>query len=549
MELDLLVQALTAIENMSPDDPKSYYAIAGIHGMPYEPYNGSTVPDFQWAPELAAPQWGGYCHHGDVLFPTWHRAYMLQIEGVIREQATAIAGRYSQGSVRNAYIKAANRLRFPYWDWAAEVTGTRGIPDVFTNNTLMVNTPPYNLPTRAANPMRAFSFTKTTGTPFGVGDQYNPQNGALYAVPPGSVYMAPGYSTIRQPTRGYATNDTLLTEAVKISALTTFIPGVYELFQVPDFRVFSNHYATAPIQGYQNATQFLYYASIEGLHDSIHRAVGGLGGHMRFNTMAAFDPIFFFHHSNVDRLFALWQHIYPDQWIQPSIAIQGTYTIPAGTSVDDSTPLTPFYSPNGEYFVSFELRDVIQLGYTYPELMETDNGRNTTAFKRKILNYYRPNKSDAFSTRWYLGLKNVTATQLPGAVSIHVFINPDERPTVDTPLQGNPNYCGSADFSSGKTSAIQTFDGEVSLTKCFEILHLTLYPVIGNPSTANITDALSSMAGYPVLYSNLFYVISGYDGSDFSEYVAMPDNTIFYVYEQGDERIRGSVPKTPNIIG
>ena len=73
--------------------------------------------------------------------------------------------------------------------------------------------------------------------------------------------------------------------------------------------------------------------------------------------------------------------------------------------------------------------------------------------------------------------------------------------------------------------------------------------MIGNPSTANITEALETLAGYPVLYSNLYYVIEGFDGSDFSEYVTMPDNTIFYVYEQDGDTYRSSVPKTPNIIG
>lgn len=550
MEFDLLVQSLIAIENMSPEDPRSFFAIAGIHGLPYEAYNSSTAPDFNWTPELAQPQWGGYCHHGDVLFPTWHRAYMLQIENSIREQAASIARKYKDDNLKKDYLEAANRLRFPFWDWAAEVTATEGIPDVFTNKTLTVNMPPYNLPAPVANPMRAFSFTKSVGTPFGAGDQYNPQNGALYTVPPGYIYMAPGFSTVRQPVSGYATNDTMLNESVKISAATTFIPGLYDMFQVPDFRVFSNHYATAPIKGYQNATQFLYYASLEGLHDSIHRAVGGLGGHMRFNTMAGFDPIFFFHHSNVDRIFALWQHMYPEQWIEASTAIQGTFTVPAGSTIDENTALTPFYSPSGSYYVSTDLRDVTQLGYTYPELIDADtNGIDSTEFRKKMLEYYRPNKEDTFTTRWYLGFKDVTAKQLPGAFSIHVFINPDDIPTTDTPLQNNENYCGSADFSSGKTTEVQKFDGQVSLTNCFANLYLTKYPVIGNPSTTNITDALATLAGYPLLYSDLYYVIEGFDGSDFSEYVTMPENTIFYVYEQGGEMYRGSVPDRPNVIG
>jgi hypothetical protein len=29
----------------------------------------------------------------------------------------------------------------------------------------------------------------------------------------------------------------------------------------------------------------------------------------------AFDPIFFLHHCNVDRLFALWEYVYPEYWV------------------------------------------------------------------------------------------------------------------------------------------------------------------------------------------------------------------------------------------
>ncbi len=39
----------------------------------------------------------------------------------------------------------------------------------------------------------------------------------------------------------------------------------------------------------------------------VHNTVGGNGGHMTYPEVAAFDPIFFLHHANVDRLLALWQ--------------------------------------------------------------------------------------------------------------------------------------------------------------------------------------------------------------------------------------------------
>ena len=33
------------------------------------------------------------------------------------------------------------------------------------------------------------------------------------------------------------------------------------------------------------------------------------------DSYIAYDPIFFLHHCNVDRLYALWEYVYPDYWM------------------------------------------------------------------------------------------------------------------------------------------------------------------------------------------------------------------------------------------
>jgi len=38
------------------------------------------------------------------------------------------------------------------------------------------------------------------------------------------------------------------------------------------------------------------YGSIEGLHGNFHTIIGGTNGHMSHPSIAAFDPIFWFHH-------------------------------------------------------------------------------------------------------------------------------------------------------------------------------------------------------------------------------------------------------------
>ena len=76
--------------------------------------------------------------------------------------------------------------------------------------------------------------------------------------------------------------------------------------------------------------------SLEAIHDGIHVAVGG-NGHMSDPAVAGFDPIFFLHHCNVDRLLALWSALNPGVWVTESREDDGTFTIPIGAVIDKDT--------------------------------------------------------------------------------------------------------------------------------------------------------------------------------------------------------------------
>ena len=56
---------------------QSFFSVAGIHGLPNIPWDGA-VGDTPF--DSSSGQWGGYCTHGSVLFPTWHRPYVLLYE-------------------------------------------------------------------------------------------------------------------------------------------------------------------------------------------------------------------------------------------------------------------------------------------------------------------------------------------------------------------------------------------------------------------------------------------------------------------------------------
>lgn len=70
------------MQEMDPEDPTSYYALAGIHGYPYQtwPASHSHSDDAGVDTTKNKTQWLGYCTHGTVLFPTWHRPYILALE-------------------------------------------------------------------------------------------------------------------------------------------------------------------------------------------------------------------------------------------------------------------------------------------------------------------------------------------------------------------------------------------------------------------------------------------------------------------------------------
>lgn len=89
---------------------------------------------------------------------------------------------------------------------------------------------------------------------------------------------------------------------------------------------------------------------------------------MAWIDYAAMDPIFFLHHTNIDRLFAIWQAIHPaTTWNSQYQNQYGTYGIPAGTEENANTALTPFRWSATDYFTSNEVWSTLSLGYAYPE--------------------------------------------------------------------------------------------------------------------------------------------------------------------------------------
>ena len=66
---DLYILSLSQFTQVEQSNPLSYFQIAGIHGHPYYAWDG--VLGYRQA---------GYCTHGSILFPSWHRPYMALFE-------------------------------------------------------------------------------------------------------------------------------------------------------------------------------------------------------------------------------------------------------------------------------------------------------------------------------------------------------------------------------------------------------------------------------------------------------------------------------------
>lgn len=126
-----------------------------------------------------------------------------------------------------------------------------------------------------------------------------------------------------------------------------------------DFNSFSN-------KAWATSRNLSSWDSIESVHDIVH-IYGGLKGHMTYVPLSSFDPLFFLHHMTTDRLFAMWQILNPDAWIQPMPAGESSYTSTLGTVETSETELKPFYINNSTFWTSDMARTTEIFGYTYAD--------------------------------------------------------------------------------------------------------------------------------------------------------------------------------------
>ncbi|GAM33797.1 hypothetical protein TCE0_013r00958 [Talaromyces pinophilus] len=346
---DLYIQALAQFQADDQSDLVSYYEVAGIHGYPYRSWDGVNGEFIT-----------GYCSHGSPIFPTWHRPYLALFEQRIWQYAQSIAASYPDDQ-RQAYVDAATTLRVPYWDWAVNPN----MPESLEYQAIVINTPTGEQ--TMDNPLYSYKFHPL---PLG-SDIPNDDPLAKYQETVRSPDPNTGQSRMDNVNSGMSSNSAWLTSST------------YQLLSSEtNYTVFSNSVLQDRGDNYNN---------LESIHDGVHALVGD-GGHMTYFSMAAFDPIFWIHHCSIDRIFALWEVLNPNSYVEPMADTYGTFVIEAGTVENITTPLYPFHrsdDPN-DFWTSGSSRSTRDFGYTYPEIQDwgVDQGTLQNNVRTAINNLY-----------------------------------------------------------------------------------------------------------------------------------------------------------------
>ncbi|KAJ6786222.1 hypothetical protein PWT90_05756 [Aphanocladium album] len=357
---DLYVLALSMFQSVSQDQSLSWYQVAGIHGVPFQPWNGVQ-------PAPGASQ-SGYCTHSSVLFPTWHRPYLALYEQQMFKLANAIASLFTNATERGLYQQAASRFRIPYWDWSLPApAGETHLPDCFWSPVIVQYGP--NGAQHIRNPLYSYLFHPLDEEAF----IWNPlkQWNETKRAPNMTV------SETAPPSENFQISAALLSKLPELQQRLYIVFSNYH-----EYNAFSNK-AWAASQRTSNLD------SLESIHDVIH-LYGGLKGHMTYVPLSSFDPLFFLHHTMVDRLVSIWQVLNPDAWIQPMANGETSYTAPKGTIQDSTSPLVPFYATADTFWTSDMSRTTEVFGYTYTDthLHVGDRTALQQSLVRKINGWY-----------------------------------------------------------------------------------------------------------------------------------------------------------------
>ncbi|KAG8717248.1 hypothetical protein FRC09_014559 [Ceratobasidium sp. 395] len=445
------------------------------------------------------------------MFPNWHRAYLLLLEQAICEVGHSIAGKfaYQAPSEATEWKRAARELRFPFWDWTHSRTSTEGLPDVLTAPKLELQMPGGEKQAHE-NVLAYYEFHQPVDG-FNNRLEYksihdamaNPLQGPdtmAYFKEWKRTYRCPNSSPIEVNDNIAQINDTLIAKNVpnkgdktpsfplgswanlssQVKSTFTFPMNLPKELHANAWDEFSN---TRFQSGHRDPdhpkdiTSKYHWnvASLEQLHNYIHLVVGGIG-HMGDNDTAGFDPIFYLHHCNVDRLLSFWEQIYPDyvagkegfvdkdgKTRLPFTQKYGTYIETVQEEVDEDTPLMPFRKWDYTYWSSADTHllqhtpkedeGLLRKYYTYPAIdgVELNLGpplplKERSEQREKLVEYFTVYSISEYAYKEYFLTVSLSETYFTGSYMLNICIQIGEDQfeirAVAVLSRGNKSGCG-----------------------------------------------------------------------------------------------------------
>ena len=253
--LETLIRAWKGIKELPATDARSFFILGGYHG---EPFRGEGEFDPSW--------WGGYCQHGTVLFPSWHRVYLWRLEKALQS------------------IPGCADVMLPFWDECSDKSRDNGIPRALTDETFVLDG--QTIP----NPLRSFVL------PVAIVDQVQGDQRPSTASPRAtrrSVIRCPGLVGTPENQAATAAHNAQLPGLCDECRLSQRqhrqlaqqqdqdrrqlgrrgVQKFIECLNAPNYTLFSNT-TSASVRGTSRTWSQLVVA-VESPHNSMHLAVGG----------------------------------------------------------------------------------------------------------------------------------------------------------------------------------------------------------------------------------------------------------------------------------
>ncbi|KAK5997592.1 Tyrosinase [Cladobotryum mycophilum] len=318
---------------------------------------------------------GGYCNHGNVLFPTWHRAYLLRLENALRS------------------VEGCENVTLPYWDELLDPENP--IPAILTS-------PTFPLVGGEPNPLYSYTFQETlVENVAGADSRYTKPVGYAMVRYPRSGLVGTSVDITATDVHNVAYVDeakaaNLLNKNFAVGSNSASKPPTIPSFPTPALRTSGSRTSTRRIRGIYNADPII-----------------GANGDMGDNETAGFDPIFFFNHCFIDYVF--WREYYPGTIVTQN---GGTPFLPPGTALDMDTPLYPFRKPDQTYYSSHDVTDITELGYTYElESLASRPENDAPQSESKIIGFKHTH--------------NINRADHPGSFVVRTFIGTNDEDKIE----------------------------------------------------------------------------------------------------------------------